>query len=1041
MEFQEQIEFTADDIIPGQLLAVKEPPAIGEKGFTVTGTELPPSLGEDIPLIAGKNTFLSNDRLKLYASSFGRLTWKGNRADVDQIKEIDTDLSENINFDGIVQINGKVDSKKITATGDVIISGGVDNSEINSGSSISIGRSINKGKITAQDNIKALSAKESTLVAKGMIILEDGGLFQSNVQGYSVICKGKKGVIAGGTVIAKKEINASLVGSERSSIQTEIKIDHGGKVAVSGTLYPKVKMALGRRTMVAKKAVKNFTMKVESSNVSTVEYEEPTLEIKESHYTEVNETINWEKYPPSVVVSAFSVEEAKRNGAALLGFPHTEVEYKILKKDGSTAKWLRVFGKGTLGPWDYEKWDNLYGTPVDGSFSFENHTDGIFITIVHHRSKGKEVTPEDIITECRKEEFVDIDIEKIKEACAKRITIPVKIGPRQFFKGTIEVIIPQDESAAFIKIIPPKWGGMLITLSDVLSALSEKNVIVGINEDKIKEILQNSEFNIPVKVAEHELPVHGPPARLIYQCGLVEEQELIHSNALPGQILAVKSSLEYGRPGKTVTGKILPPLLGIDLELIPGKNTFISQDKRYLFSLSKGKIFWTKNRVDVEPTLEIKGSPEENIEFEGTVHIVGDLKEKIKIGASGNVFIKGNVHDAEIDSGENITIDGKISMAKISAGRNIKASSGKDSTIESINNIILSEEGLINCTVTGQRVICLGSKGMIIGGTISAKKEINAKSIGSDRASIQTFIKIDQGGKVAVSGKLYQKVSMILGRRSMTVKKELKCVTLKAESGGIANVAYEEPDMETQNIIDIASTCSGEKPKDFFAPPSIIVVARSEDEAKQKGAKLLEIPYQNAECITMSNLFRVYSSGVTGPWEEEKWEELYGPPQDGNFELINQQDGLFLKLTPCLRGGKFLETKEIFTKIKDLGYSGIDSSKVIEACEKNKKGKFRIGIMQFTKDFGGLIKIEISKDETTVHLTIIPPTTGDVLIQTNNVLSALEEKGVTAKIKEEEITNALKNRLYNQPILIAEATHPLPGKKASFTFRFGEEKE
>lgn len=341
-------ELLGNEAIMGQLLVVKSPPARGKPGMTVRGEELAPQMGEDIPIIAGKNTYTSDDGLRIYSAAFGKIIWKGHRVDVDEELVITGDVDEDIDFDGQVKIEGSVGEKfKVNATGNITIGGSVTDAEINSGGSIEIGQEVTKAAIIAAEDIKLPSAKESTIEAKGNILLE-GGLIDCKVTGYRVICSGRKGIIVGGTTSAKKEISAMAIGSEKSSVQTEINVSQGGRLSVQGTLYPRTKMMFGRRSMITKRAVKKVTFKIELSGVITGTYEPPTIE--PAKIPILDKGTEKKDFPPSVILAAFSVEEGKRKGAKLLGLPYTEVGYKLMPTKTTKGIVLRVFKANVIGP-------------------------------------------------------------------------------------------------------------------------------------------------------------------------------------------------------------------------------------------------------------------------------------------------------------------------------------------------------------------------------------------------------------------------------------------------------------------------------------------------------------------------------------------------------------------------------------------------------------------------------------------------------------------------------------------------------------------
>lgn len=510
-----KMELVCDEVIPGQLIAVKNPPVAGAPGLTVTGEELLPQTGKDISIILGKNTYASEDGLRIYSAAFGKVRWKGNRVDVEKELEIDKDVDEDIDFDGRVKISGGVSQKlKVVCTGDITIAGGVTEAEINSGGSVEIKQEIRNATITAEEDIISASVRESSLQAKGDILIE-GGLLACKVDGHRVICSGRKGIIAGGTVSAKKEINAMAIGSERTSIQTEIKIHQGGCVSVKGILYPKVKMILGRRSMIVKRVLKRITLKADPVGITTIEYQNPQTKQETQGSQITKPKIENLKLPPSVLVHAESLEEAKRKAVQLLNIFDVGLNGEMIDE----FIW-QVFPKGVILPREEEEFIDIKMPLKDSSFKFENRQDGLYLYITG--GTGKKVNPEDVFCEIQKQGFIGIDASKVIEACKTKSQTITKIGVMQFTKdigGEVKIDISDDGLKAYFTIIYPQNGELMIGPENVIAALKKKGVIVGIKEDVIIAAFQNKEFGKPILVAEAILPQDSPNAQVIYKIG------------------------------------------------------------------------------------------------------------------------------------------------------------------------------------------------------------------------------------------------------------------------------------------------------------------------------------------------------------------------------------------------------------------------------------------------------------------------------------------------------------------------------------------
>jgi len=517
------MELLGDEVIPGQLLAVKKSPSFGKPGLAVTGVELLPQMGQDIPVILGKNTYASEDGLRIYSTSFGKVSWKGNRVDVEKELKIDKDVEKNIDFDGRIKILGNVNKKiKIQADGDITIDGGVMEAEIKSAGTVEIKQEVKNATIIAAENIKAPAVKESSLEAKGNILIE-GALINSKVKGYRVICSGRRGIIVGGSILAIKEINALTIGSERASIQTEIKIQQGGTLSVQGLLYPKVKMMLGRRSMIVKRGLKRITFSADISGTTTTEYQKPKIEELPILQEEItNQHTEKPKFTPSVVVQASSLEDGKKKGAELLGLPLGEVDGKTISHEDSNLSIWRIFPKGSFCHWEEELEDMEDPILEKSNFELENRPDGLYLHITPSADSGKMIAPEDVFAEIRRQNFIGIDSSKVIEACKSKVKTTVKIGVMQLTEvigGKVKIDISEDKLKAYFTIIPPENGDLMISPEDVLSALKGKGIIVGIKEDIILDTFKNKEFEKPILVAEAILPQDSQNAQLRYKIG------------------------------------------------------------------------------------------------------------------------------------------------------------------------------------------------------------------------------------------------------------------------------------------------------------------------------------------------------------------------------------------------------------------------------------------------------------------------------------------------------------------------------------------
>ncbi|MCO4799578.1 MAG: DUF342 domain-containing protein [Colwelliaceae bacterium] len=154
----------------GEPLAKKIPPTDGIKGFSVTGTPLEPTPGEDVSLTAGDGTTLSPKNEDILVSTrvgLPRIIDNGMEVDeVYKIKNVDVSTGH-IQFEGSVIIDGDVcEGMKVVASGDISIAGFVESAYLESGGDITIGSGIIGKKqdvddIAISDIIMSVSIKSS----------------------------------------------------------------------------------------------------------------------------------------------------------------------------------------------------------------------------------------------------------------------------------------------------------------------------------------------------------------------------------------------------------------------------------------------------------------------------------------------------------------------------------------------------------------------------------------------------------------------------------------------------------------------------------------------------------------------------------------------------------------------------------------------------------------------------------------------------------------------------------------------------------------
>jgi hypothetical protein len=213
----------------GEVLAVKRPATKGKNGTTVTGKVIRGRDGKDVVFKIGKNVKLSPDGMSTVADTDGSVVFDGDKMSIIKLLEIKRDIgveTGNIFFHGQVVVNGNVTSGYIIeADGDVTINGIVEGATIKSTGNIVISRGIqgmDNAFIECDGNLTANFINSANVSVKGDI--ETGAIMNSTIKSDGNIrVKGKKGLIVGGDITCKSDIEAKVVGSELGVV-TAIKL-------------------------------------------------------------------------------------------------------------------------------------------------------------------------------------------------------------------------------------------------------------------------------------------------------------------------------------------------------------------------------------------------------------------------------------------------------------------------------------------------------------------------------------------------------------------------------------------------------------------------------------------------------------------------------------------------------------------------------------------------------------------------------------------------------------------------------------------------
>ncbi|MCH1623758.1 FapA family protein [Fredinandcohnia quinoae] len=287
----------------------------------------------------------------------------------------------------------------------------------------------------------------------------------------------------------------------------------------------------------------------------------------------------------------------------------------------------------------------------------------------------------------------------------------------------------------------------IVSESEINELLSSYGVTFGIKKDVIQQIASNlSVTSYPLLIAEGQPPVKGQNGYLKLEVNVEGTKESLTEEVFnlrdiikipsvtKGQLVATIFSNTPGVPGKDVHGNEIQAIDGKPYRYRIGKNTIETNSR--IYATLDGQVSFLNNNISVQPLFEVQGDLDlktGNIDFIGNVTIRGNVPSGYTIKAGGDVSIYGLVEAAEIIAGGSIFISGGIvgsNKGRLIAKGDIVASYINQSHIEAGNNLEVSGSILhSHCTTKGN---INSLKGSIIGGVISAGKNLQIHNIGND---------------------------------------------------------------------------------------------------------------------------------------------------------------------------------------------------------------------------------------------------------------------------------------------------------------------
>ncbi|MCQ6557892.1 DUF342 domain-containing protein [Paenibacillus mendelii] len=332
------------------------------------------------------------------------------------------------------------------------------------------------------------------------------------------------------------------------------------------------------------------------------------------------------------------------------------------------------------------------------------------------------------------------------------------------------------------------------TLNELEAFVRSNGVHFGIDTDVLARIAMQPKlfFYSQTVIAQGDPAVNGQDGQIRFAYNMNEEnrrpteledgkvdfKEISQlKNVKRGQLIAEKIPATESKPGKLVTGDIAPGKNGKEAYFKQGKNVVMNPEKTALYAAIDGLITMTdKSKINVFPIYEVNGDVDYNIgniDFVGTVVIRGNVLTGFRIKASGDIRVIGGVEGAELEAEGSVEVTGGILASNkgyVRAGKNVKSSFIQDGNVSAAEDVLVSQSIMHSHVRAGGKVICIGAKGLIVGGSIQAGEGVSARTIGN---TMSTATSIEVGVRPELRAELQelrQQLKTTMGNLDKTEK-------------------------------------------------------------------------------------------------------------------------------------------------------------------------------------------------------------------------------------------------------------------------------
>lgn len=367
---------------------------------------------------------------------------------------------------------------------------------------------------------------------------------------------------------------------------------------------------------------------------------------------------------------------------------------------------------------------------------------------------------------------------------------------------TIQVRIASDGLSAWMKIVPQ--NNEQIMIEQVKKELEEYQISYGIDWGCIESILKEKRYFQEFQIAKGMEPKDGTDGyfEYLFETNVDIKPKILKDGSVDyksmREVPVVKENQELvryhpavsGINGKNVRGEDIIGRRGKDLQILKGKGFSMSEDKTLYRAAVTGKVVAKAGFLTVSSVLEVKGDVSIStggVNFAGDILIKGNVLAGTQVNAKGNIEVNGCVEAATLIAGKNVVLKNGMQgngKGTIQAGGDVSGKFFEQVSVEAKGSVFAN--AIMNCDIQcGDAIQVAGRYGIIVGGKVSALREIEATIIGN-MTGTKTYLEVGSGEDLFVKMQQLeqqtQDLSLEIVKYSQALKKLAEIMELQGQT-------------------------------------------------------------------------------------------------------------------------------------------------------------------------------------------------------------------------------------------------------------------